>query len=101
MLEWALYGFHQKLDGTRYTELMFFYPLGSVGLVVHSGASRVRNIDALFFILGLDRYGFNKKHAGTCYVELVFLHPVGSAGHVVHSYVSGARIIDVVFFMFG
>jgi hypothetical protein len=77
-------------DGTRYAKLVFLHPVGSVGDAVHSGASAVRNIHALFVILGWERYGFHKKHIGTCYAEPVFLHPVGSAGHIVHSGASGS-----------
>jgi hypothetical protein len=57
--------------------------VGYAGHVVHSGASRVRNVNALFFILGRAWYGFHKKRAGTHYAELVLLFPVGSVGHVV------------------
>jgi hypothetical protein len=56
---------------------------------MHSGGSRLQNIDALFFILGWDRYRFNKKHDGTCYAAPGFLHLVGSVGHVVHNCVLG------------
>jgi hypothetical protein len=73
--------------------------MGFAGHVVHSGASRSRNLNALFFMLMLDRYGFNKERIRTRYAELVFLHLVGSAGHVVHSSVSGVRNIDALFFM--
>jgi hypothetical protein len=76
--------------GTRYAKLLFLHPVGSVGHVVHSGASGVRNVDALFFMLRLDRYAFDKKRVGRHYAELVFLHPVGSACHVVHSGGCGA-----------
>jgi hypothetical protein len=57
---------------------------------VHSGASRVQNIDVLFFVLRWAQYGFHKRRVGTHYVELVLLDPVGYAGHVVHSDASGA-----------
>jgi hypothetical protein len=87
---WARCGFHQKRTVTRYGQPVFLYLVGSAGYVVHSGASRARNMIALFFMLGWDRYGFHKKRAGTSYTELMFLHPLGSAGHVVHSGAFGA-----------
>jgi hypothetical protein len=55
-----------------------------VGHVVHSSASDARNVDALFFMLGLARFKFDKKHMGTHYVELTFLQSEGSAGHVAN-----------------
>jgi hypothetical protein len=64
---------------------VFLHPVGSAGHVVHSGASRVRNVEKLFFLLGWDWYGFRKMRIRTSYVKLVVLHPVGYAGHVVHS----------------
>jgi hypothetical protein len=57
---------------------MFLHPVGSVGHVVHSSASGVRNVDALFFMHGSE-----------------------TAGHVVHSGASGARNIDMLLFMIG
>jgi hypothetical protein len=51
MLGWARYGFHKKSAGTRYAELVFLHPVRSMGPIVHSGASEVRNIDALFLML--------------------------------------------------
>jgi hypothetical protein len=58
--------------------------------VVHFGASGARNIDALYFMLGLYRYGYDRKFVGTHYAEILFFHPIGSAGHVVHSGASEA-----------
>jgi hypothetical protein len=57
--------------------------------VVHSGASRVQNVIALFFMVGWDWYGFNKKRARTSYTQLLFFNSRGSVGHVVHSGASG------------
>jgi hypothetical protein len=73
--------------------------VGSACRVVHSGASRQRNIDTLFFMLGWDQYGFDKKCIGTRYAKLSYLHPVGSVGHVVHFDSSRARNVDALFFM--
>jgi hypothetical protein len=42
----------QKRALTPYAELMFLHPVGSVGHVVHSGASVTQNGDALFSMLG-------------------------------------------------
>jgi hypothetical protein len=81
MLRWDQYGFHKERTGKHYTKLVFLHPVEFVGQVVHSGASTVRNVDAIHFMLGWDWYGFNKR---TRYAELVFLHPVASAGRIVH-----------------
>jgi hypothetical protein len=56
---------------------------------MHPRVIGMRNLDALFFLLGLARCGFHKKCAGTCYAELVFLHPVEAEGQIVHSGASG------------
>jgi hypothetical protein len=90
MLEWAQWGFHKKHAGTCYAELLFLNPVESVGHKVHSCASGLQNIDALFLMLKRARCGFHKKRVKTRYVKLVFLHLVGSASHVIYFSVSGA-----------
>jgi hypothetical protein len=39
MLMWTPCGFHKKLTGTRYAELVFSHPMGSTGRAVYSGVS--------------------------------------------------------------
>ncbi len=60
MLRWACCGFHIKRTGTRYPELVFFYPVVSVGHVMLFSAFGVLNEIVLFFMLGWDQYGFDK-----------------------------------------
>jgi hypothetical protein len=97
VLGWDWCGFHKKCAGTRYAELVFLHPMGTVGHVVHSSLSRVRNVDALFFMPVWARYDFHKNRTGTRYTELMFLLPVGYAGNVAHFDSSGARNIDPPF----
>jgi hypothetical protein len=51
----------QKRVGITYPELVFLHPVVSTGHVVHSGASRVQNVNSLFFMLARDWSGFHKK----------------------------------------
>jgi hypothetical protein len=80
---------------------MFLHSVGSAGHVVHSSASRVRNIDAPFFMLGFDRYRHDKKPDGARYAKLVFLYPMGFAGHIVHSSGSEVQNVDAPYLMLG
>jgi hypothetical protein len=57
MVGCARHGFRNKCTGTRYAELVFLYPVGHAGDVVHSGASESRNIGTQFFMLGWDWCG--------------------------------------------
>jgi hypothetical protein len=51
---------------------LFLHPVGYVGHVVHFGASGVRIIDALLFMLGWDQFRFNKKQGETLCCTCVF-----------------------------
>jgi hypothetical protein len=96
---WDWYRYDKKHVRTRYTEIVFLHPVGSVGHLVHSRASAHAKRFPIFFMLQWDRYGFDKKRIGTRYAELMFLHSLRSTGHVQHSGVSGARNVDALFFM--
>jgi hypothetical protein len=99
MLGRAQHDLHKKSIGTRYSELVFLHPVCSAAHVVHFGASRVQNVNALFFMLGWAQCGFHRKRTGTCYPELVLLHSVESAGHVVDSGPSGSQNIYALLFI--
>jgi hypothetical protein len=73
---WAWCGLHKKRPGTRYAELVCLHLVECVGHVAHFGASKMRNVIALFFMFWREWYGFDKKRAGTRYSELVFFELV-------------------------
>jgi hypothetical protein len=91
----------QKACQDTFHQTCVFASGGICGHLVHSGASRARNVNALFFVLGWARCSFHKKRTGTRYAEIVFLHRVESEGHVVHSGTFGMRNINALFFMLG
>jgi hypothetical protein len=61
---------------THYAEFVFLHSVRSRGHVAHSGASRVQNVNTVFFILGWALCRYHKNGARTHYAELVFMHPV-------------------------
>jgi hypothetical protein len=72
---------------------MFLHPLGSVGHILHSGASGAQNVNIVFFILVWAQCGFDKKHDETRYSEPMFFNLVGSTVHIVHSRASGCKTL--------
>jgi hypothetical protein len=90
MIGWDWYRFHKKVHQDTLRRTCIFASGGIYQSRSAFGASKARNIDALFFRLRWDSYGFYKKQARTHYGEVVFLHPVGSACDIVHSGASGA-----------
>jgi hypothetical protein len=62
----------KECTGTRYAELVFLFPVGYVGHVVHCSTYGARNVDALFFILGWDQRGFQKSAAGHVTLNMRF-----------------------------
>jgi hypothetical protein len=63
---------HTKHTRTCYVEVVFWHPLRYVGHVVHSGASRVWNVEAQFFMLGRAWCGAYKKCPGQVTPNLYF-----------------------------
>jgi hypothetical protein len=53
-------------------QICVFHLVGSIGHVVHFSASRMRNIDGLFFMLRKDRYGYPKSAPGHITPNLCF-----------------------------
>jgi hypothetical protein len=50
---------------THYTKLVILHPAGSVGQILHSGASRVQNVDANFSCSGGSDADLKKAHQDT------------------------------------
>jgi hypothetical protein len=71
MLGWTQNRYHKKHVRTCYAELGVLHPVRSCH-IVHSGASRVQNVEALFFMLGWVRCRYQKQHTRASYIELVF-----------------------------
>jgi hypothetical protein len=72
MIRWAWCSFQKKCTGTHYSELVFLHPLGSVGHIVHSGASGPQNIDAPFLCLGGTSTDSIKSALGHVMLNLCF-----------------------------
>jgi hypothetical protein len=74
MLGCARCVFHKKRIGTRYVELVFSCPVGSVG-----------SYGALWCVWAMKRRHtiFHARMGSVWFTELVFLYLMGSTGHVV------------------
>jgi hypothetical protein len=88
MLGWVWCGVGKKHTGTCYAKLPFLHPVGSMGHVVHSGASR-RETSTRYFYARVGPMQIPQKGHRIRYMKHVFLHPVGSVGHEVHCGASG------------
>jgi hypothetical protein len=72
MLGWARCSLHKKHTRTRYTELLFFHPVGSMGHVVHFGAAGAENVDVLLFMLRCARAVSKKSVPGHVTLNFCF-----------------------------
>jgi hypothetical protein len=67
---------------------VFLHPVGSVGHVVHFGASRPLIIDKQIFHACIGTARIPQKARWEKISETSFFHPVGFVGHIVHSIAS-------------
>jgi hypothetical protein len=81
----------QKVHGTRYVEHVFLHPEGSVGHVVQSSASRVQNMDALFFMLGWSDTKLTKACRDTLRQPCIFAFSGICGSHSAFRCVWGAK----------
>jgi hypothetical protein len=63
-LRWDRYGFDKKCIRTRYAELLFLYPVGSLSHAVHSGASGHKSSTHNFSSLGGTGTDLTKSGSG-------------------------------------
>jgi hypothetical protein len=62
----------QKSTGATYVVLVFLHPVGSAGHIVNFGASEVRNIDTLFFMLSQTGTDSGRSASGRVTPKLYF-----------------------------
>jgi hypothetical protein len=92
--------FHKKRIVTRYAELVFWDMVESTGHVVHSSASGLRNIDALYFMLEWAWCGSKKSVSLHLTPDLCFSSDEICGSHRGFRGVR-PRNINAVFFMLG
>jgi hypothetical protein len=72
MLEWDQYGFHRKHSGTRYTELAFLHPVGSMGHVVVPVHPGLKTLTHYFLCSGGNGTDSTKREPGNITPNLCF-----------------------------
>jgi hypothetical protein len=72
MLGWDQYRFDKKSIVTRYVELLFLHPVGSVGHVVHFGTSGRESLTHYFLCSGGTGTDLTKSISGHVMPNLCF-----------------------------